>query len=371
MTPPPGTLVRTAAPARAAAAPSRRGTPAGIALCVLATVGVLLAARLLPGVSPLVIALVAGSVVGSVRGASTRSSAGRPRGTARPGAAPLDAGARWVATHVLRAGVVLLGLQLSVPQVLGLGWRGLTVVAVTVAVTFGATCAVGRWLRLPRATVLLVATGFSVCGAAAISAMRGVLDRREPDDASPAATALALVTVYGSLAIVVLPWLAGLVGLDAEQTGLWIGASVQEVAQVVTAAGTVSAVALATATVSKLARVVLLAPIVTVAGFAAARSARADTETGPVARRVSPVPLFVVGFLAAVVVASLGVVPAGWVEASATVTTVLFTAAMFAMGLGVDVPHLVRTGRRALVLGAASAVVVSGVSLGAVLLLTG
>ncbi|MEK8225293.1 putative sulfate exporter family transporter [Oerskovia sp. M15] len=80
------------------------------------------------------------------------------------------------------------------------------------------------------------------------------------------ATALALVTIFGSIAIFVLPWLAAVLGLSHDRAGLWIGASVQEVAQVVTAGGAISASALATATVSKLARVVLLAPLVAGAG---------------------------------------------------------------------------------------------------------
>jgi uncharacterized membrane protein YadS len=78
----------------------------------------------------------------------------------------------------------------------------------------------------------------------------------------------------------------------------------------------------------------------------------------------------VLGFLAAVAVSSLGVIPEAVLVGAAQAQTVLFTAAMFALGLGVDVPHLARTGRRALLLGACSAVVVTGVSLAAVLLLT-
>ncbi|KZM35776.1 hypothetical protein OJAG_14740 [Oerskovia enterophila] len=334
----------------------------------------------------LLVGAVVGSVLGSLRRAHGASDAvGRTTRAARWAdalTARTQEGTRWTAMRVLRAGVVLLGLQLSLPEVLALGWRGLAVVALTVAVTFSATLALGRALRVPRVTSLLVATGFSICGAAAISAMQGVVgggdddeSRREADDA--VATALALVTIFGSLAIFVLPWLAGLLGLADDRAGLWIGASVQEVAQVVTAGGAISAAALATATVSKLARVVLLAPLVAGAGVLRARRERvarpADVEaaTGArAARRTPPVPLFVVGFLVAVLVRSTGLLPASVVEVTTVVTTLLFTAAMFAMGLGVDVAHLVRTGRRALVLGTASAAVVTGTSLVAVLALT-
>ncbi|MFD6166984.1 YeiH family protein [Oerskovia sp. NPDC060287] len=372
-----------------ASAPWIRRAAPGLAFCALATVVAYLLAQVVP-LSPLVLSLLVGAVVGSVLGSLRRArGASDAVGQTTRAARWADAlttrtqeGTRWTAMRVLRAGVVLLGLQLSLPEVLALGWRGLAVVAITVAVTFSATLALGRVLRVPRVTSLLVATGFSICGAAAISAMQGVVgggdddeSRREADDA--VATALALVTIFGSLAIFVLPWLAGLLGLADDRAGLWIGASVQEVAQVVTAGGAISAAALATATVSKLARVVLLAPLVAGAGVLRARSERvarpADVEaaTGArAARRTPPVPLFVVGFLVAVLVRSTGLLPASVVEVTTVVTTLLFTAAMFAMGLGVDVAHLVRTGRRALVLGTASAAVVTGTSLVAVLALT-
>ncbi|WP_402370893.1 YeiH family protein [Isoptericola rhizosphaerae] len=353
----------------------------GLALTAGATATLLglapLLARAAPSVSPLVLALLLGAACGSALGARGRQDRTPGRRHAARLARAVEPGTGWVARHVLRAGVVLLGLQLSLGDVLGLGWRGLAVVALTLTATFGATVALGPRLGVPRDTTLLVATGFSVCGAAAVSAMAGILDRlpRRRDDEAPqdaAAVALALVALYGTAAVVVLPRLAGLLGLTGTQAGVWIGASVQEVAQVVAAAGGLAgATALTTATVAKLARVVLLAPLV--AGTGALRSrraaltARAARHDG--GRRPPLVPGFVLGFLGAVVLRSLGVVPDPVLDAAALVTTTLFVAAMFALGLGVDVPRLVRTGGRALLLGACSAVVVTGTALGAVLLL--
>lgn len=391
MAPPAPRTTRTAPPAPTASvsrhvAGSRALLP-GLGLVAAATVVVLLGSRLVPTVSPLVVALVLGALVAPVLGRAVRSRRGRAAVAAsRPGVA-------WTSRVVLRTGVVLLGFQLSVPEVLALGWRGLVVVTTTLLVTFTGTLALGRALRVPRVTTLLVATGFSVCGAAAISAMQGVVAGpgrtpgkvREDDDGL--AASLALVTVYGTLAIVALPWLASLVGLTDDQAGLWIGASVQEVAQVVTAAGTISDPALATATVAKLARVALLAPLVAVAGVVVARTARraalarvgsagadhlevSGTTTDAAPPRVAPMPWFVVGFVAAVALRSLGVVPAPLLAALATATTVAFVAAMFALGLGVDVPYLLRTGRRALVLGGLSALLVTTTALVGVLLLT-
>ncbi|GAA4849992.1 putative sulfate exporter family transporter [Luteimicrobium xylanilyticum] len=362
------TTVPPDAPQTSAASPAAGpvvGPWRGLTVCAAAAALVIGAHALVPMLSVPVLALVLGIVVSTV--VRVRPAGSRALRVAHPGAA-------WTAKHGLRTGVVLLGLQLSLPQVLALGWRGLTVVAVTVVATLGGTVLLGRALRLPRATSLLVATGFAICGAAAVSAMKGAVDPDEEHD-DDAAAALALVTIFGSLAIVVLPWLVGVLGLGDHRAGLWIGASVQEVAQVVAAAGAVSPAALAVATVTKLARVVLLAPLVACAGVAVTRSRRraavAAGRSGTVAtgRRAAPVPLFVVGFLAAVVVRSLGVVPDGVVHLATQTSNVLFAAALFAMGLAVDVRELVRTGGRVVVLGAASAGVATAVALGAALAL--
>ncbi|GIJ00626.1 putative integral membrane protein (TIGR00698 family) [Sediminihabitans luteus] len=362
----------TTAPAHQAPHPVLRRRLPGVLVTVVAALAVLWVAHLTPTISPLVLSLLLGAVIGSLVGA-------RSQPTGRRGAflGATRAGTDWVASTVLRVAVVLLGLQLSIPQMLALGWQGLVVIVVAVGATFSATLLIGRWLRVPRVTTLLVATGFSICGAAAVSAMKGVVDDApgSTDDAASVAErddalagALALVTIYGSLAIFVVPWLAGLIGLDDHQAGLWIGASTQEVAQVVAAAGTISATALATATVAKLARVALLAPLVTGAGIVAAR--RAPVADDGAARPRARVPWFVVGFVVAVLVRSTGVLPDAWVTGATHLATWLFVAAMFAMGLGVDLPHLVRTGRRVLALGALSWLVILTVSLTGVLLLT-
>lgn len=335
------------------------------------TVPALAVARLVP-VSALVLAIVAGAVLRNV---------GAVRASAQPGLT-------WSARRLLRAGVVLLGLQLSLPAVAALGVRGVVVIVATVAVTFGATVLLGPALGVPRRLALLVATGFSICGAAAVAAMSAVVDPEGGHEGADddAATAVALVTLFGTLALVALPLLAGPVGFDDDAAGLWIGASVHEVAQVVAAGGAVSAAALAVATVTKLGRVVLLAPLVAGVGLVV-RSRR--VTAGPTAPAPGPasgrgpapgpgygdvpavasratrpplVPLFVLGFLAAVALRSTGVLPDVVLDAASWATTTLLTAAMVGLGAGVDVRRLRRTGGRAALLGAASTLVAAGVS---------
>lgn len=302
-------------------------------------------------VSALIIAIVLGAVV---RNANLLPAAWRP-------------GIAWSTKKSLRAGVVLLGLQLSIPQVLELGVGEIVVVIITVAVTFAATLAVGRLIGTSRTMSLLVATGFSICGASAIAAMSAVVDdgadSSENDD--DIATAIALVTLFGSILIFVLPALKGVTGFDDHQMGVWIGASVQEVAQVVAAAAAVSAACVTIATVTKLGRVVLLAPMVAIVG-ASRRRAKASTADAQAAQegasRPPIVPLFVLGFLACVVVRSWVPLPDGVFSVAKTLTTLLLTAAMFCLGTGVHFVTLARTGWRAALLGAISTAIAVTVS---------
>ncbi|MEU4741783.1 putative sulfate exporter family transporter [Actinosynnema sp. NPDC023658] len=232
-----------------------------------------------------------------------------------------------ITRRLLRTGVVLLGLQLSVVQLVDLGPRVLVAIVVTVGVTFFGTVWLGRCLGLPRGLYVLVASGFSICGASAIAAVEGRVDREDEH----VATSVALVTLFGTLAMVVLP----LVGASAQ----WIGLSVHEVAQVAAAA---PASGLATAMAVKLGRVALLAPIVAGVG----------------GRGAPPVPGFLLGFLASMLVSPL--VPAAVLAPAKTVTTVVLAAALFGLGTSVRPKSLLRTSPRALLLGLLSTLLVCG-----------
>ena len=171
---------------------------------------------------------------------------------------------------VLKLGVVLLGLDLIFPDILALGLKALLVVVAVVAITFFGTRWAGRRLGISDDLSLLVATGFSICGVSAIAAADGVIEADEDE----VAFAVALVTLCGTLAIVTLPPLRHPLGLDDEQFGAWVGASVHDVAQVVATSSTAGAVALATAVVVKLTRVMLLAPLIAGIALQRGRSAR-------------------------------------------------------------------------------------------------
>nr|WP_255727524.1 MULTISPECIES: putative sulfate exporter family transporter [unclassified Nesterenkonia] len=293
-----------------------------------------------------------------------------------------ERGLGWAAKKLLRVGIVLLGLQLALGDLLGLGWAVLAVVVLTVGVTFFGMLALGRLLGAPKGMTTLLAAGTAICGASAVAAAAAAIDRGDgkDDDGAPvqaaAAAAVAVVTLYGTLALLALPALGTLLGLGEEQMGVWIGASIHEVGQVVAAGGVVGAVALATATLVKLARVVLLAPVIAGISLAgrrrravgAAQGAGEGVEEGA-GSRPPLIPLFVLGFLVMMVLRSVTDLPESTLDFSADVTTMLLTTAMVGVGASVDLRRLLRQGGPALLLGAGGTVLAVGTGLGGVLLL--
>lgn len=320
----------------------------GLALAAAGVAAAWLTHRLAPGAPMLTVAIVLGLAVAQVPG--TRVWV---RGRARPGLT-------FAAKRLMRAGVVLLGLKLGLGDVLGVGWETVAMVLVVVAATFSGTWWLGRRLGLPGDQPLLIATGYSICGASAIGAVSDVSRSEERDTA----TSVAVVTLCGTLAIAVLPLLQGPLGLSDAEFGRWVGASVHDVGQVVATAQTAGGDALGEGVLVKLMRVAMLAPLVAGVGLAV-RARRAGGPAGagaPGERRPPLVPLFVAGFVGMVALRSTGWLPDGALDAAGVAQELLLAAALFGLGSAVDLRSLVRTGGRVGLVGLCAWVVVAGVS---------
>lgn len=272
----------------------------------------------------------------------------------RLGALPVIADHGDATKFLLRLGVAALGLQLPVTDILSIGPAGLVVIAATVLVTFRGTLYVGRRLGLDEGFVVLLSAGFAICGAAAIAAIADTVRAREQF----VALAVAMVTLFGSAMIVLVPWLSGVLGLTQEQAAIWAGASIHEVAQVVAAGSLIGSSALALATTVKLGRVALLAPI-------SALLAKGGTAAGtPV------VPWFILAFAAAVAVRSTGALPPSLLDVTGIVTTVLLAAGMYGLGLGIRAKDLWPLPLQAITLATISTLIATGTSLLLVVVLT-
>ena len=298
----------------------------------------------LPSVSPLLVAIILGAVLRNVL----------------PIPASLEPGITVAAKKVLRWGVVLLGLQVSLSTILDLGPGVLVVIICAVGITFFATLALGRMLKIDRDLTMLIAGGFSICGAAAVAGVQGAIRATE----EKVAAAIALVVLFGTLMIPATVAIGAATGLGADQSGIFIGGSTHEVAQVVAAAGIAGGgPLLAIAVTVKLARVALLAPVVAGVSLAQTRRANASGTADAGAKRPPILPLFVVGFIAMMIVATLNIVPTPIMDAASHLQTFLLATAMFALGLGVHFKSLKKLGARPLLLGLLSTLVIIAVTL--------
>jgi uncharacterized integral membrane protein (TIGR00698 family) len=302
---------------------------------------------LVPAVPLLTAAVVLGIVVGQLPFARSAVTG------------PLRPGLSTAAKRLMRIGVVLLGLKLSLGDIAGLGWVSILTTVLIVIVTFVGTMGLGHLFKLPGHQPLLVATGFSICGASAIGAMSGIVKSKDEETATP----VALVTLCGTLAIFVLPTLWHPLGLTSLQFGHWVGAGVHDVGQVVATAQIAGSAALAVAIVVKLTRVLMLAPMVAIAAVV---ERRRDVSPDPAAKRPPIVPLFVAGFIVAVLVRSFIPLPDAVLDGADTLQTVLLAMALFGLGTAVRLRTLLGTGWRALVVGLLSWVLIAALALGAV-----
>jgi uncharacterized integral membrane protein (TIGR00698 family) len=305
-----------------------------VALCTALAFGI---ADVLPGLNPATCAVLLGALL---------ANAGLHTDALHPGT--------HLAGHrVLRLAVVLLGFSLSAATLRAIGPAGALLVAVTVGVTFSGMLALGRLLGLSSARSLLLASGYSICGASAVAAVRSVVDADDDD----VAVAVALVTLCGSLAIFVLPALHGVLGLDPVQFGSWVGASVHDVGQTVATAQAVPG-ALTVAMVIKLSRVALLLPLVTVLGVRARR-----THPEATLHRPPVLPVFLLGFIAAAALNSTGWLPSPTLSALQHAQHIALVAALVGLGTGIHRRVLARAGGRALLVGFGGWVLVAGTAL--------
>lgn len=327
----------------------------GTVLPGLLLVGMLTAAayalRLIPGLgilSPMILAIGLGILFHNTVSTPVR---------AKPGV-------QFAMRRLLRLAIILLGLQLTIAQVMDVGGRGMLIIVATLLATFQFTRWLGARLGVDAKLAELIAAGTSICGASAVIATNTVTRGSDED----VAYAVACVTVFGSLAMFLLPFLAGLLQLDAHAFGLWSGASIHEIAQVVAAAFQRGQQAGEFGTIAKLSRVILLAPVVLGLGWLARRAAAGEGDKDDAQGKV-PVPWFVIGFVVLVAVNSVIMLPDAPKRALITLTAVLLTMALAAMGLETDLQKLRMKGVRPFLLGAMAWLFIGSFSLLAITLL--
>jgi len=369
----------------------------GLAVAAAATAVAWPISMLAPVLSPLLVAIVLGILLGNL--VPNLPEAFMP-------------GFNFAAKPLLRLGIVALGAQVVLGDILDLGWLVLVLAAVIVAAGILSALALAGPLKVDRPLAVLIGSGFGICGAAAVAGVESTLKSKKED----VAAAIGLVVLFGTLMIAIVPGLSTALGLSPETAGMWGGAATHEVAQVVAIGGIIGPAALEIAVLVKLARVIMLAPTVAVFSYAVRRSegraltntgteaAAGSTETsaaagrggeskgsgasaagavstgGPVStatkqtpargKRPPIVPLFVVGFLVMAALRTFGLLPEIAVTGLSWIQTVCLAMAMFALGRGVQWRSLKNLGARPIALAALVTIIVALIALGGALLLT-
>lgn len=267
-------------------------------------------------------------------------------------------GVQLLGKKMLRLAVALLGLQLTLAQVFEVGITGMLLLALIVALTYGFTLLAARWLGVSPGFARLLAAGTSICGASAIAAANSVEQAREED----VSYAIACVTLFGTLAIVLYPMVATLVDMDVLAFGFWTGASVHEVAQVVATGFQHGPEAGEFAVVVKLSRVLLLAPVLITAALLASRRLRKDASGMPL-QKSQIFPVFVAGFIVLMLANTAGIVPEAIRGGIVQTTPVMLTAALGALGVGTRFEALRAKGARPLLLAALATAFISSAAL--------
>lgn len=280
-------------------------------------------------------------------GATIRNAFGLPFGT--------QEGLSFSVRRILRLAVVLLGLQLSVIQIADVGLRGLVVLIVVLFATLFFSQWLGKVFGVEPKLAQLIATGTAVCGASAVIAMNAVTNASDED----VTYSIASVTIFGTIFMFVFPLIAALLDLGPHVYGLWAGSSIHEVAQVLAASFQFGPDAGALATVVKLSRVLMLAPILLVFSILSFK----NTVTIPNRKSISPFPIFVIGFIVAVLFNSFVGIPSEVRHWLGSITTFLLSMALAALGLETDFRKLRSKGLRPLALGAASSLFIASISL--------
>jgi uncharacterized integral membrane protein (TIGR00698 family) len=278
-------------------------------------------------------------------------------------------GPRWIpginfsAKFVLEFAIILLGASVSVTTILALGPVLIVGIACIVAVAIGCSYVICHAIGLPQRMSILIACGNSICGNSAIAALAPVIGA----DSDDVASSISFTAVLGVVVVLGLPFLVPVLQLSLTQYGVLAGLTVYAVPQVLAATLPIGALSNQVGTVIKLVRVLMLGPVVLGFSLFADRlrspsaHARSDRR-GP--RLGELVPWFIIGFLIVLIVRSLGLIPQSLLPPITRAAALLTTVAMAALGLGVDVRVVARTGVRVTLAVTASLIVLGVMSYG-------
>lgn len=324
--------------------PGLPGVLPGILLSLTLAVPAWIAGKFVPVIGGAVFALLFGLLVGSFF---------RPRAC--------EAGIRFTGKKILQYSIILLGFEMNIGNVLAVGGRSLFVMLFTLAAAFGTAALMYRILKVQGKQAVLIGVGTCICGGSAIAATAPVIGAEDED----IARAISTIFLFNIIAVFAFPALGRIIGLGDEGFGVWAGTAINDTSSVVAAAAVWSeasgnGTALATATIVKLTRTLLIIPVTLALAFWTTRTSGPEKSSFSFVRIF---PWFVIGFIAAALVNSFAPLPPALPRALAQGGKFLIVTAMAAIGLSTNVRSLVAGGKRPIALGLACWIAVAVVSL--------
>lgn len=239
---------------------------------------------------------------------------------------------------VLRLGVALLGIRLTLDQMMAMGWEPLALVVGSLIVTMLVSIAVARMLGFDPLFGLLTGGATAICGASAALALSAALPAHPNKERATLFTVIG-VSALSTLAMILYPIIAERLGLDGKAAGIFLGATIHDVAQVVGAGYSMSRETGDTATVVKLMRVAMLLPVILCAALI---TRMRGVEPG--AARPPLLPWFAVGFLLLAALNSTGIVPASVQAAGNELSRACLITSIAALGMKTRLKELATVG---------------------------
>lgn len=271
------------------------------------------------------------------------------------------AGIEFASRSVLRTGVALLGLRITVDQIASLGVAPVAMVAVGVTTTIAFGLLVARRLKLSQTFGVLSGGAVAICGVAAALAIASVLPRNPQSERDTILTVVS-VTALSTIAMIAYPILVGAIGLDHQHAGIFLGGTIHDVAQVVGAGYMISPQTGDVATYVKMLRVAMLLPVVlTIVAVVS------QTTAGGLRARAITLPTFLLVFVALVAANSTGIVPKAVVQAMSDVSRWCLVTAISALGMKTSFKDLIAVGWRPIGLMVAETAWIGAIVLAAVL----
>lgn len=274
--------------------------------------------------------------------------------------APVEKGIGVATKRILRLGIILLGARLSLAEVAQLGLGSVGLVVATLVVGFATAWFVGRAVGVSAELSALLGIGSAVCGNTAIMASAPIIKAPSRD----VSLAVATITLCGTVALLVYPWIGRALGMSDVGFGIWAGLAVQDTSQVVATGAAFSDEARDVATVVKLVRNTSLAAILPLLAWWWQRSGRSAEASGGWRKAF---PLFVLGFLALAGLRSVGVIDEQLGNILAEAANIAILIAVAGLGLSVTRDDIKQASGRSVAVGALAAAVLGLVALGAAL----